>query len=111
MNNKTIAVFLALAVVGGAFYYMDMKKPGPEPVSGVAAIVSRVAASELGVEERDIKVESTFPREWSDSCLGLGRADESCLQVITPGYEVIFKVSGETLVYRTDTSGSVVRRQ
>lgn len=47
--------------------------------------------------------------EWTDSCLGLGRLNESCLQAITPGWRAVFEVNGVTYEVRTDETGSVFR--
>ena len=48
--------------------------------------------------------------EWPDSCLGLAKPDEMCLQVITPGYQVILRVGQEEAVYRTNADGSLIIR-
>jgi hypothetical protein len=41
-------------------------------------------------------------REWSDSCLGLGGADELCLQVITPGYLVVVDTPKGQFTFHTE---------
>jgi len=66
-------------------------------------------ADQLGLTPDDIQVISTEAMEFSDACLGLGRADESCAQVITPGYVVKLSASGQEYEARTNENGTVVR--
>jgi hypothetical protein len=78
--------------------------PGPPGVEAARAGL----ASRLGVAVSAIEVVSVEPAEWSDSCLGYGRADESCLQAITPGQRVLLRdvAGGLTYEYRTDQQGN-----
>lgn len=34
--------------------------------------------------------------QWPDPCLGLAKPNESCVAVITRGWRVVFKVSGQS---------------
>lgn len=81
------------------------------PVPPAVALARVRAAADLGVDAGSAVVMSAFERDWSDSCLGLGGIAESCLQVITPGYEVTVEANGQTRVYRTNADGSVIREQ
>jgi hypothetical protein len=74
----------------------------------VAAAIAHLAA-ELGIAESDIELLSAEMTEFNDSCLGLGRPDESCLQAITPGWIVRLQAGGEEYELRTDESGANVR--
>ena len=138
---KTIGLFIfaALVVGAGAWFYMNGTLTGngstenntewtnsdvPNSAEGapegsihnlplpeaVAAVRAQVAA-EAGLNTNQVLIETAFEREWSDSCLGLGGPAESCLQVITPGYEVTTSVNGEQRVFRTNADGSVVREE
>ncbi len=78
--------------------------------AGVSAARTQLS-QEAGVEEGQILIVTAFEKEWSDSCLGLGGAAESCLMVITPGYEVTMQAGGKTYVYRTNADGTAVRAQ
>jgi hypothetical protein len=89
-----------------------------EPLTGAegggipaAAVLEaqRWLAEELGVEVDTIEILEQEQVDWSDSCLGLGLPNESCLQAITPGWRVELSVSGQTYEVRTDESGTVVR--
>lgn len=84
----------------------------PDTESGAdAATVAAIAhlAQELGIAEADIELISVEAAEFNDSCLGLGRPDESCLQAITPGWRVILSANGQEYEVRTDETGAQVR--
>jgi hypothetical protein len=46
---------------------------------------------------------------WSDSCLGLSEPDQFCAQMLTPGWQVIVTDGKKEWVYRTNTSGNLVK--
>ena len=66
-------------------------------------------ARQLRVDPSTVQVISVEKMEWSDSCLGLGQANESCAAVVTPGYKITFSVAGQEYVIHTDEGGSQVR--
>lgn len=73
--------------------------------------VRALAAQEQAVDVGAVELVSVEPAEWTDSCLGLGQAHESCLQAITPGYRVVVTVEGQQIAYRTDLSGDAIRAE
>ncbi len=77
--------------------------------SNVRSAVQAKAAQDLGTTSEAVAILSMSPRDWPDGCLGLRKADEGCIQVITSGYEVVIEVKGKTSTYRTNHDGSVVR--
>jgi hypothetical protein len=79
------------------------------PAAVLAAIQKLSEAQGLSADE--ISVVSFQAVEWSDSCLGLGRADESCLQAITPGYLVILSAGGQEFEFHTNENGSAIRQK
>ena len=56
-----------------------------------------------------MKITEVRSQQWSDGCLGLGKADEICLQAITPGYRVVVTDGLQNWTYRTDDTGNAVR--
>lgn len=82
---------------------------GDAEADTVAAAVQEFMVSELGVALGDVQVISTERAEFTDSCLGLGGPDESCLQAITPGWIVVVDVNGQTYEAHTDETGQQVR--
>lgn len=90
-----------------------VEEPAEEPAeeAGDTATAAAVAhlANELGVAEADIEVVSAEATEFTDSCLGLGGPEESCLQAITPGWSVMLSAGGQDYEVRTDETGEQVR--
>jgi hypothetical protein len=75
-----------------------------------------VAAEKALSQSQDIPLDritvvSYESRDWPDGCLGLGKPNEGCIQVITPGYRVVLEAEGRQYVYRTDETGRTVRRE
>ena len=56
-----------------------------------------------------MKILSVRQQQWSDGCLELGKANEICLQAITPGYQVVVTDGLRNWTYRTDDVGDAVR--
>lgn len=75
------------------------------------AAVRVFASKDLDVTKDQIGIMSITPQEWSDGCLGLGSAEEMCIMIITPGYEVILKAEGTMAVYRSDQTGLIVKNE
>ena len=73
-----------------------------------AAAVAQLAA-ELGLTEADVTVLSAVETEFSDGCLGLGGAAESCLQAITPGWLLMLSANGQEYEVHSDATGQQVR--
>lgn len=66
-------------------------------------------AAQFNVSTADVQIIEAEQAEWTDSCLGLGRPNESCLQAITPGWRAVFEINGQRYEVRTDRTGSVIR--
>lgn len=76
------------------------------PAAIAIAAAASDAANVLRVPIEQVSVESLEAMEWSDSCLGLPKGGEACLDVITPGY---FVELGDGFSYRADRQGNVRR--
>ena len=84
----------------------------PSPNDQLPAYVNtarRWLAGDLAVPAAQVKYLADEPAEWTDSCLGLGKANESCAQVVTPGYKITLEVNGTQYIVRTDETAKVVR--
>ena len=127
----TILIILIAAIAAGAWFLMkDEDVPGDttntvntvntpntqfnsttttttttsvEPQPAAAAAVRARAASDLKVNQSAVTVVSVFARDWSDGCLGLGGAAESCIQAITP--ITAFTSGSSSPSFVTDTNG------
>ncbi len=98
---STLAMGLLLSACGQQMTPEDQ----PEAVEAAESALS----ARLGVDQDQIEVISYEEKEWPDACLGLAESDEMCAQVITPGYEVVMEVDGESYVARPTMSGDQVR--
>jgi hypothetical protein len=82
----------------------------PPDVAPEAVIEAMSAlAAQVGVPVQQVQLVEFTHREWPDSCLGAADPNEACLQVITPGYQVILEVNGARYEVRTDETGSQIR--
>jgi hypothetical protein len=77
----------------------------------VAVQVQNQVSQALGVPVDQIQIESVEQKDWPDSCLGLSQSGESCSQVVTPGWLVVFNVSGTEYRFRVNETGTIVRQE
>jgi hypothetical protein len=75
----------------------------------VARAVISALATYLQIDPDSIKISSIEAQEFSDSCLGFGRPDESCLQAITPGYAITLMADNKTYEIHATLDGSSAR--
>lgn len=85
--------------------------PSPFPELPPEAVLDaqQWLATQLGAAAGQVQIVEMEQAEWTDSCLGLGRANESCLQALTPGWKVIFEFNGQRYEVRTDETASTIR--
>ena len=81
------------------------------PVPPAVAAVRMRAAQELGVPGREILILTAVEKTWPNGCLGLADPDEMCTEALVEGYAVTVEVNGEEYTYRTNSDGSVIRRE
>lgn len=125
MNKIIIGLVVLAIIISGILYFTpaqdlpvvtsaDNAPPGSIhnlPVPPAVAAVRTYVAAKAGIEEGLVIIMTAYEKEWSDSCLGLGGPAESCLQAITPGWEVSVQANGKVTTYRTNADGSVIRQQ
>jgi len=83
-------------------------QPLPDTISNQVKVA---LADRLNVTVEQLAIGRHSRETWSDGCLGLGGAAESCLAALTEGWqiEVIDTQSGKSYFYRTDLSGEQIR--
>lgn len=86
---------------------------GQLPVEGnlpnaVAQAVLKDASRQPNVY-RGLRIVQAEQQNWPDGCLGLAERGVFCTQAIVPGWRVLLEDEGQTFVYRTNASGSVVK--
>lgn len=134
MNKKITIAVIAILIIGGGFYWFNKDttksstdtlnqspvnsgenaEPGNGynlPVEPAAAKARAELATRLSVDEKSIVILQITENTWNDGCLGLGKANESCLLALVPGFRVEMIADGETYFYRTDMTGSAVRAE
>jgi hypothetical protein len=79
---------------------------GFEAIAGAAV---QFAAAELATDPAGMEVVSVEPVEWRNSCLGVDKPGEMCMDVITPGYRVVLTVNGQQVAVHTNEDASVLR--
>ncbi len=67
------------------------------------------AQSPQGSDATVLKITDAQPRIWSDGCLALGHAHESCRDVFVRGWQVTVQGHSHTWVYRTSATGEQIR--
>lgn len=84
----------------------------PTPASPDLAVAAarQFLADSLAVPFDEISVISTAAREWPSSCLGIEEPGVACLDVITPGYQIMLEAAGQRYVIHTDQTGANVRQ-
>jgi hypothetical protein len=83
------------------------QETGMEQERAVTAAV-RALSDELKVAADEIQVVSVESVQFRDSSLGCPEKDKMYLQVITPGYQVLLRVEGETYDYRVSDQRAVL---
>ena len=76
--------------------------------TNVANAVLRDAAQRSNLSSSQLKIVKAERRNWSDGCLGLGRPQDQCAAVVTPGWLVIVEGRQQRLVYRTSDRGEAI---
>jgi len=82
---------------------------GTGGVPGGALAAQADLAQLLGLTRNNILIHLVQAVQWTDSCLGLGAPNESCLQQTTEGYLVVLQADGVEYAYHTNADGTVLR--
>lgn len=82
------------------------------PSTGFEAIADaavQFAAAEMNADPASIRVISVDEVEWRNSCLGVDKPGEMCLDVITPGFRVLLDVDGQVVAVHTNQAATAMR--
>ena len=82
---------------------------GSQLPDSVKSRVIRDASQRLGQPVSNFFIMQTQEKTWKDGCLELRDANTVCSQVLVPGYRVIVGTKGQSFVYHTNKSGSVIK--
>jgi hypothetical protein len=89
----------------------DISAPpaGTGPAAAIADQARAQLAANLGVAPDTLTLESSESRDWPDSALGCPAPDEGYMQVITPGYLLVFSgPQGQRYPVHTDDTGNTL---
>lgn len=85
----------------------------PPQLEGSAAIAAKAldfAAQELSVNATQLQLVSMEEVEWRNSCLGVDKPGEMCLDVITPGYRIVLALpDGKQIAVHTNSGARWLR--
>lgn len=87
----------------------DNATGGTELPGTVLNAVYRDVSNRTRLPVGNFRVTEATQQTWSDSCLGLGGPNESCLFAQVPGWRVVVSEGRNNWVYRTDNTGRSVR--
>lgn len=87
----------------------EMPLPGGiAPSNAIVQETRRDLAARLGIDISAVNVVNVVAQEWRDSSLGCPAPGMAYLTVITPGYQVVLEVGGESYTYHTDMNQNYV---
>ncbi len=78
----------------------------PRPIINA---VRRDLSKLTGIPSGELRLVNATQETWSDSCLGLGRLDESCAQMLVEGWRVVMSNGSQNWTYRTNSDGKIIR--
>ncbi|MBD2742390.1 hypothetical protein H6H02_12615 [Coleofasciculus sp. FACHB-1120] len=77
----------------------------------IANTVRQDLSRQTGIAPGKLKITEFSQETWKDGCLGLPKSGEFCTQALVPGWRVVVSNGRKTWVYRTNSTGQVVRLQ
>lgn len=109
--NKVILTVLSIAFTTSLFSpaFGQLSENSNDEAEVVDQAVLQDFSQRTGIEisNPDIEISADY-KEWSNTCLELKESGNECLDVITPGWEVIIHKAEESYVYHTNNNGSIV---
>jgi hypothetical protein len=109
LRGTALVALAALACGAIATAYARLADAKSAKLPHVVALARADAAKRKHVSLGKVRVVKVTVKTWPNSCLGLGRRDEMCAQIVTRGYRATFSVRGKRIVYRTDRTSSFRR--
>jgi hypothetical protein len=103
-DERYTAMDALFAIVTSSFRFLQ-PQDSPESTGEAAENVRGLLARQLHLDPAAVKITRAAPTEWPDACLGTAAEDETCAQVITPGFELAYEVDGATYRYHSDLNG------
>lgn len=83
-------------------------QPTAAPQPDVSALSRADLALRLGLPEDQVLILAVDVVDWPDTCLGLGKPDQACGEMIVSGYRVLLSANGQLFEYHTNQDGSQI---
>ncbi|MEL6160015.1 MAG: hypothetical protein AAFR18_12410 [Cyanobacteria bacterium J06627_32] len=107
----TLAVLTGCVTPGDPNIFNPTTPPGiPLPPNSVSDRVLEMAAEDLSIPESELGILRVNEETWPDGCLGIGTANEGCLQALVEGWQLEVVHGNQSWFYRTDSTGATVRQ-
>jgi hypothetical protein len=85
------------------------EEPAMENIDVIAAEVQTILANHLGVTPDTLTLESSEARDWPSSALGCPAPNRMYVQVVTPGYLLVFSgADGQRYPVHTTNTGNTL---
>jgi hypothetical protein len=89
---------------------IDRQQPSDRNLpDSVAKGVLQDASRRLNLSTSRLRIVRTEQRDWPNGCLGLVEPGRLCTNAVISGWRVTVEGGGQTYVYRTDESGSLIK--
>jgi hypothetical protein len=83
--------------------------PSAKLPSEVRNAVLQAASRRLNLSSSQLIIVQAQSQTWGNGCLELVKPNESCTQALVPGWRVVVSGVDQSLVYHTNSSGSLVK--
>jgi hypothetical protein len=77
--------------------------------NSVAKAVLQDASKRSRLPLKQLRIVESVKRDWADGCLEITQPGTICTQQVVPGWQVKVVGGRQSLIYRTNNSGSVVK--
>lgn len=114
-----LSVSTSLTVINAAVAYPEIPQTtnaqAQRPASEnrlppqVANAVRQDLSRKTSIAPGQLRITQSSRQTWPDGCLGLAEPDQLCTQALVEGWRVVVTYQDKTWVYRTNSSGSVVK--
>lgn len=75
----------------------------------VAKAVLQDASRQSNLSTSQLRIVTAEKQDWPNGCLGLAEPGVACTRMIVPGWQVTVRGGQQSLVYRTNESGSLLK--
>lgn len=75
----------------------------------VAKAVLQDASKRSRLPVEKLRIVDSVKRNWSDGCLEIAKPGTLCTQQVIPGWQVKVVGGRQSLIYRTNNSGSIIK--